>query len=424
MTYDADNELTSVTYSGGTTPDVTNISYDSDGQRTSMTDGTGTSTLDLEQPPRPDQLHRWGGGRGPVPGQPRRSGDPDHLPGQPHRDRGLQHGGPMDVDRGLAGQHLHLRVRRGWEPDQQDAAGGDLGGGHAAFNAADQLTSITDTKGSSTLFSATYGRNGDGGLTSDSSVPSSGGVVPVHGRQPALLRGLEQQLRLLLASLGEPGIQLRRRRQPDRRQRDDPELQRRRSALLDGEREQCAMRCSTAPTGATSYAYNAEGDLTTMTPASGSATNLGYNQANQLTSYGPGVDDHGHLHLQRERPADEPDGRRGDHPLHLGRERLGAAADQRRHLRLRVRPRGRSPGAGDPAAGDHPRGDGERQRQGDQPHADPPDGDRGGGAGGGGQHPAVDDDGGCALRATRRWPRSPPPARAPWPRRRCSVRRW
>ncbi|MBV8979926.1 MAG: PD40 domain-containing protein, partial [Acidimicrobiia bacterium] len=38
-TYDAANELKTVTYSDGTTPNVSSISYDADGQRTDMTDG-------------------------------------------------------------------------------------------------------------------------------------------------------------------------------------------------------------------------------------------------------------------------------------------------------------------------------------------------------------------------------------------------
>lgn len=51
-TYDAANELLSTTYSDGVTPNVTNISYDADGQRTAMTDGTGTSSWTW------DSLHR------------------------------------------------------------------------------------------------------------------------------------------------------------------------------------------------------------------------------------------------------------------------------------------------------------------------------------------------------------------------------
>jgi RHS repeat-associated protein len=46
--YDADNELASVTYSDGTTPNVTNILYTPDGLRTSWTDGTGNWSLQYD----------------------------------------------------------------------------------------------------------------------------------------------------------------------------------------------------------------------------------------------------------------------------------------------------------------------------------------------------------------------------------------
>lgn len=50
--YDAANQLTSITYSDGVTPNVSQITYDADGQRKSMTDGTGTSSWNY------DSLHR------------------------------------------------------------------------------------------------------------------------------------------------------------------------------------------------------------------------------------------------------------------------------------------------------------------------------------------------------------------------------
>jgi YD repeat-containing protein len=42
-THDADNRLASITYSDGTTPNVTGLTYDRDGRRTSVTDGSGTT---------------------------------------------------------------------------------------------------------------------------------------------------------------------------------------------------------------------------------------------------------------------------------------------------------------------------------------------------------------------------------------------
>jgi len=51
-TYDAANELTAISYSDGHTPNVSQIAYDADGQRTGMTDGTGSSSWAW------DSLHR------------------------------------------------------------------------------------------------------------------------------------------------------------------------------------------------------------------------------------------------------------------------------------------------------------------------------------------------------------------------------
>jgi RHS repeat-associated protein len=47
-TYDPAGQVSSVHYSDGSTPNVTDITYDADGQRTAMTDGTGTSHWDWD----------------------------------------------------------------------------------------------------------------------------------------------------------------------------------------------------------------------------------------------------------------------------------------------------------------------------------------------------------------------------------------
>jgi len=48
-TYDTANELKAITYSDGLTPNVTNLQYDANGLRTSMTAGTGTSAWNYDQ---------------------------------------------------------------------------------------------------------------------------------------------------------------------------------------------------------------------------------------------------------------------------------------------------------------------------------------------------------------------------------------
>ena len=64
-TYDADSELKTVMYSDGVTPNITNITYDGDGQRLTIVDGTGTSTnvWELIAPPHFGAERCWRHGR-------------------------------------------------------------------------------------------------------------------------------------------------------------------------------------------------------------------------------------------------------------------------------------------------------------------------------------------------------------------------
>ena len=180
MTYDGDNELKTVSYSDGVTPNVTNIGYDNDGQRTGMTDGTGTSAWTY------DSLHRLTGyqnGAGAVVTY-------DYLTPTGGYDLTNQVG--HIVYPNAAGT-----VTQAWDAAGRLASVKDWNGKTTTFtydansnlttelvpstvnvtdtfgfNAADQLTSISDSNGT-TLFSATYGRDSVGQLASDSSQPSS-----------------------------------------------------------------------------------------------------------------------------------------------------------------------------------------------------------------------------------------------------------
>ncbi len=287
LTYNADNELTSVTYSGGTTPNVTSITYDSDGQRTGMTDGTGTSLWTWNSL---HDLTSYTDGTGAE----------------------LQYQYNLD---GLVTQIIYpgnVAVTEGYSTADQWTstedwlgntftyvydADGNLTGttlpagtsevDSAAFNAADQLTSITDTKATSTLFSATYGRNSDGGLTSDSSEPSTVGSYQYTAVNQLCYAGSANTSACATPpaasdaySFDAAGNLIGNSGTTQSFNAADQLCWTVSGTSADG--------CSTTPTGATSYAYNPEGDLTTMTPSTGSATNLGYNQANQLTSYGTG----------------------------------------------------------------------------------------------------------------------------------------
>jgi RHS repeat-associated protein len=181
MAYDAGNQLTSITYSDGVTPNVSAITYDADGQRTGMTDGTGTSTWTW------DGLHRltsYTNGAGATVSYDYRS---------PNGGYDLRNQvGHIAYPNGVG------TVTRAYDSDGRLSSVMDWSGGTVTFsydadsnlisqttpsspvvtdtygfNATDQVSSVSDSNGSGTLFSASYARDGNGQVSSDSSLPSS-----------------------------------------------------------------------------------------------------------------------------------------------------------------------------------------------------------------------------------------------------------
>ena len=287
MTYDADNELTSVTSSSGSPPNVTSVTYDSDGQRTGMTDAAGASSWTWNS--LHDLTSYTDGAGAEVQYQ-------DNLDGLVTQ---ITYPGNLSVTEGYnkADQWTSTEDWLGHTFTYAYDADGNLTSttlpagtsevDSAAFNAADQLTSITDTKSTSTLLTATYGRNGDGGLTSDSSEPTIVGSYQYTAVNQLCYAGSANTSACSTPPSGSDAYSFDAAGNLTGNSGT--------TQSFNAADELCwtvsgtsANGCSTTPTSATSYAYNPEGDLTTLTPSTGSATNLGYNQANQLTSYGTG----------------------------------------------------------------------------------------------------------------------------------------
>jgi RHS repeat-associated protein len=163
--YDADNELSSISYSDGTTPNVS-FNYTPNGLRQTMTDGTGTTTYSY------DSLNR--------------------LTGQSNSGSGQTVGYGYDLNKNLTnitypGNHTITRTYNNanqltgitdWltpantttltpDPDGNTSSYAYPGGVTAArtFDHADQLSNITDTgPGNATLASFTYTHDGNGQL--------------------------------------------------------------------------------------------------------------------------------------------------------------------------------------------------------------------------------------------------------------------
>ncbi len=284
MGYDSDNELTGATYSDGVTPNVTNVTYDNDGQRTGVTDGTGTSSWAW------DSLHRLTSFT---------DGRMDAIRYQ-YNLRGLitqvtYPGGP-NVTRGydIAGRWTSVAdwygntFTFGYDANGNlttktlPSATGEVDG--STYNAADQLTAISDTQGSSNLFVAGYGRDGNGQLASDSSLPSAVGSYKYTQLNQLCYAGVTNSSTCTAPPSGSQAYSFDA---ADNLTGNNGTTQAFNAAdqLCWSVPGSSGNACGSAPSQATIFAYNNRGDRTGVTPPSGSAATLGYDQANRLTSF-------------------------------------------------------------------------------------------------------------------------------------------
>src|SRR5216683_1754561 len=176
FTYDAANQLTGISYSDGVTPNVSNVTYDGDGQRLGMTDGSGTSSFGW------DSLHRmvtYTNGNG---------AQVQWVYNLRNLATTITYPGSLNVTRGYdnAGRWTSVQdwnsntTTFGYDADSNltsetfPAASGVVD--TFIFNAADQMTNVGSMKGGNTLFSSTYARDSANQLTSDSSAASGTGL--------------------------------------------------------------------------------------------------------------------------------------------------------------------------------------------------------------------------------------------------------
>jgi RHS repeat-associated protein len=263
--YDAADELTSVTYSDGHTPNV-GYTYDSDGQRATMVDGTGTSTYTM------DSLHRLtlmsnGAGQTLAYGY--------DLKGQL---TSLTYpGGANNVSRTYddAGRlktvadWLSHTTTYGYDVNS-NLDGISYPNGTSAtrgYDAADQLTGITDTGTSGQFLGFSYGRDQVGQLTSENTGSYVYDTVNRLTTSGAGTYGYDAGDNLIRLANGQ-------------------------SLAYDTANEVCwsgtpAGTCATPPSGSTTYAYDGRGNRTQRTAPGNVVTNYGYDQANRLTAYGP-----------------------------------------------------------------------------------------------------------------------------------------
>ena len=283
VTYDVANEPKTITYSDGVTPSVTNIVYDGDRQRTGMTDGSGTSAWVW------DSLHRLTSYTNGAGAQVQYGYNLRNLPTT------LTYPGTLSVTRGYddAGRLTSVQdwlsntTSLGYDVNSNLTTETlPIGSGVVdtfTFDTADRLMSISDTKGATTLFSATYTRDSANQLTADSSAPSSTSAYKYTTLNQVCYSGSSS----LSACTAPPaGAAAYAYDAADNLTRVGSTQQ-----AFNNADELCwtaatSGSCVSPPTGATIYSYDSRGNRTRVAPTSGGATSLTYDQANRLTGYG------------------------------------------------------------------------------------------------------------------------------------------
>jgi RHS repeat-associated protein len=279
--HDAANQLTGISYSDGVTPNVTNITYDGNGLRTDMTDGTGTSNWAW------DSLHRLTSYKNGAGYQVQYTYNLRNLaavityPGTSQTvTRGYDDAGRLTSVQDWLGNSTTFGYDENSNLATEILPAGTGVVDTFTVDAADRLKSISVDQGTTNLFAATYTRNGANQLTSDSSATAtqnnykytplnqvcyagadtSGACSsPPSGSQPFRYDGADN-----LVTIGGT------------------------TQLFNAADQLCwtytgpnSNDCSSPPAGATTYTYDTRGNR-----AAAGSISLGYDQANRLTSYG------------------------------------------------------------------------------------------------------------------------------------------
>jgi RHS repeat-associated protein len=286
-TYDADNRLAGIEYSDRTTPNVTET-YDADGDRTSLRGGTGTSTFTY------DTLRS-------VTSQTNGAGAATsyaydaagHMTSVTYPNgQTVKRSYDGDGDLSSVKDWLGNTTTFGYDADRNltretfPASAGVVD--TSTYDRADRLSAVTDKRGSSTLFAASYARDSTGQLLSDSSAPAV-----THSYRYTSLNQLCYAGSTNTTACASPptGAVPYRYDAADNLVQTEQTTQSFNPAnqLCWTARPPSSAACGSPPAGATKYTYDPRGNRTAITPATGTATTLSYDQANRLTRYTHGT---------------------------------------------------------------------------------------------------------------------------------------
>jgi RHS repeat-associated protein len=257
-TYNAGGQLTNVSYSDGKTPAV-EYTYDPDGNRTSMTDGTGTTKYAYDQL---DRLSEVETGHKETTKYEYNLGNQQTKITYPNG-KSVEHGysetGHLASVTDWLGNTTHFAYNAESSPTVTTFPTSTGETDTYSYNPANQITGITFAKGTKTLASLAYTRNNDGEVTQTTSKSLPGETTTADG--------YDQNNRLTTG--GATTYEY------------DPAGNPTKTGTTTNTFNAADEISSSA---GTTYTYNEEGSRTLAKPASGPATTYTYDQAGNLTS--------------------------------------------------------------------------------------------------------------------------------------------
>jgi RHS repeat-associated protein len=255
--YDADYHLTSVSYSDPGTPNVT-YTYDADGRRTSMTDGTGTTTYSYDADSRLTSVQDGAGST--VSYGYDAAGDVTSVtyPGGNVVTRTFDGAGELASVTDWLGNTTTFGYDNNGNLTTTSYPNGDTV--TSAYNGDNALISTSVSKGGTTLASISYTRNADDLISTETDSGALTGTTNyAYSAQNQLI------------SVGSASYAY-----------DQAGNLTSQAGIAQDYNAAGQLTTSTTGTTTTSYTYDADGDLVSAALPSGTATGYSYNQLGEL----------------------------------------------------------------------------------------------------------------------------------------------
>jgi RHS repeat-associated protein len=280
--YDSANQITAVTYSDGVTPNVT-VKYDSGGQRTSETDGTGTSFWSWDSLHRPVSYTNGNGAQVQWIYNLRDLPLTITYPGSLNVTEVYDNAGrwtsvtDWTSNTTTFGYDANSNLTKETFPTTSGVID------TLTFNNADHMTAVSSKKGNSTLFSATYTRDAANQLTGDTSAASGTSKYKYDALNQVCYAGSTNTNACSTPPTGS--IAYKYDAADNLTQNGSTQQQ-----SFNNADELCwtsstSGSCSSPPSGSSTYQYDLRGNRTSFNPNAGQAQTFTFDQAGHLASF-------------------------------------------------------------------------------------------------------------------------------------------